>query len=162
LHIRLATAADVPRLADLYRQSVLAVAPQHYTPEQVQAWAAFGTDLQAFRPFILAVTTYVAETAAGVVGFAGLAADGHVTSVYVRPDCQQQGIGSALMQSLLLQARNEGLGRLYGEASEFSLGLFLKVGFSQYATEVVERQGVSFRRYLVEKRLNHANSRKSI
>ncbi|WP_080807238.1 GNAT family N-acetyltransferase [Halomicronema hongdechloris] len=151
MHIRLAAAADVPALAELFRQSVLAVAPQRYTLEQTQAWVSFATDLEAFRAFILAVTTYVAEDATGIVGFAGIGQDGHVASAYVRPDCIHRGIGSALMQRLLAYADSQGLQRLYGEASEFSLGLFLKFGFRQYDTEVVERQGVRFSRYLVEK-----------
>ena len=43
--------------------------------------------------------------------------------------------------------------RLYGEASEFSLGLFKKFGFHVYDTEVVDRQGIQFHRYLVERHL---------
>ncbi|WP_265584584.1 MULTISPECIES: hypothetical protein [unclassified Coleofasciculus] len=42
---------------------------------------------------------------------------------------------------------------LYAEASEFSLGLFKKVSFHIYDTEMVERQGVQFKRYLVEQSL---------
>ena len=42
--------------------------------------------------------------------------------------------------------------RLYAEASEFSLGLFKKFSFRLYGTEIVNRQGVEFERYLMEYR----------
>lgn len=105
-----------------------------------------------FRQFILGAATYLAEDDRGVVGFAGLETNGHVASVYVRQDCIRQGVGSYLLSYLLSQAQGMTLDRLYAEASHLSLGLFLKHGFCHYATETVERDGVTFDRYLVEKR----------
>ena len=148
--LRPATAEDIPALASLYRETVLAHAPQHYSPAQTQAWAAFGADTPAFRRFILGATTYVAEAGA-ILGFGGLATDGHITALYVRHDGLGQGIGSRLLKTLLDQAHQEKLPRLYAEASAFSLGLFQKFGFRHYATDRVERGGVEFERYLVEK-----------
>jgi putative acetyltransferase len=151
MNIRLAQESDLSELAELFRQSVLSTAPQRYTLAQTQAWAAFATDADHFRQFILEPTTYVATDATGIVGFAGIALDGHVTSTYVRGDRIRQGIGSALMQVILDQASSDSITRLYAEASEFSLGLFKKFGFHLYDTEIVERQDVQFKRYLVER-----------
>lgn len=149
--IRTATASDLPALATLYRQTVLTNAPQHYTAAQTEAWAAVDAATPRFRQFILGVTTYVAVDETGILGFAGLGEDGHVVSTYVRHDCLHRGIGSTLMQTLLDHAEREQIQRLYAEASEFSLGLFQKFGFSQYDTEVVDHNGVQFTRYLVER-----------
>lgn len=148
--IRPATADDIPALASLYRDTVLTHGPQHYSPAQTQAWAAFGADTPPFRRFILEATTYVAETGA-ILGFGGLATDGHITALYVRHDCLGQGVGSQLLTTLLHQAHQEHIPRLYAEASAFSLGLFQKFGFHHYSTDRVERGGVEFERYLVEK-----------
>ncbi|TVQ10272.1 MAG: GNAT family N-acetyltransferase [Leptolyngbya sp. DLM2.Bin27] len=150
MKIRTATAADLPTLAALYRETVLAHAPQHYTPAQTEAWAAVDADSSPFHQLILAVTTYVAEDDTGIVGFAGIGDSGHVASAYVRHDRLHQGIGSLLMQAVLAHALEKQIQRLYAETSEFSLGLFTKFGFSQYDTEVVEHNGVQFTRYLVE------------
>ena len=49
-----------------------------------------------------------------------------------------------------MPARTHHIQRLYAEASEFSLGLFKKFGFRLYDTELVNREGVQFTRYLVE------------
>lgn len=80
-----------------------------------------------------------------------------MASVYVHPDRARQGIGSVLMQQIAAHAQAHNLHRLYAEASEFSLGLFQKFGFSLYDTEVIDRQGVTFTRYLVE-RIDDQNS----
>lgn len=163
LTLRLATAADIPALAALYRETVLAHAPQQYSPAQTEVWAAFGADTPAFRRFILRATTYIAvadESKASesraepgqppILGFGGLAPDGHITALYVRHDCLGQGIGSQLLEILLEKAHQEQMPRLYAEASAFSLGLFQKMGFRHYATDQVERGEVRFERYLVE------------
>jgi putative acetyltransferase len=151
VNIRIATESDLPELAALYHQTVLAIAPQRYTPAQTQAWASSALDAEHFRRFILEATTYVADDETGIVGFAGITATGHVSSTYVRGDRIHQGIGSTLMQAILEHASHHDIQRLYAEASEFSLGLFKKFGFQLYDTEIVERQGVEFKRYLVER-----------
>ncbi|HSM81436.1 MAG TPA: GNAT family N-acetyltransferase [Nodosilinea sp.] len=151
MHLRTATAADLPALAALFRETVLVNGPQHYTAAQTEAWAAVDAASPGFRQLILGVTTYLAADDTGIVGFAGIGDDGYVASAYVRHDCLHRGIGSLLMQAVLTHAQEKATPRLYAEASEFSLGLFTKFGFSQYDTEVVERHGVAFTRYLVER-----------
>ena len=54
------------------------------------------------------------------------------------------------MKAVLNYAQSHHIQRLYAEASEFSLGLFKKFEFQIYDTDVVDRQGVWFKRYLVE------------
>jgi putative acetyltransferase len=148
--IRQATTADRPDLAQLFYQTVMQNGPQHYSEAQTQAWAKTALDPR-FAQLLAEATTFVIEADGEILGFAGLAADGHVAAIYVRCDLLGQGIGSRLMETLLTHAENHNMGRLYAEASEFSLGLFLKFGFRQLAIESVERQGVEFQRYLVEK-----------
>jgi putative acetyltransferase len=99
----------------------------------------------------LSGTTFLAVDETGILGFAGIADDGHILSAYVRRDRIHQGIGSQLMDILLDYAKRHRIQRLYAEASEFSLGLFKRFGFQVYDMEIVERQGVEFQRYLVER-----------
>ncbi|MBD1915578.1 MULTISPECIES: GNAT family N-acetyltransferase [Cyanophyceae] len=151
MNIRTAIEMDLPALATLFRETVLSNGPQHYSPAQVEAWAAVDAASPRFHQFILGVTTFVAENDTAILGFAGIGDDGYVASTYVRHDCLHRGIGSVLMQAVLTHAQEKQIQRLYAEASEFSLGLFQKFGFSQYDTEVVDRNGVQFTRYLVER-----------
>src|SRR5689334_1650627 len=129
INIRIAEESDIPALAELYQTTVLRIAPQHYSSAQTQMWASFASDTAGFQQFILKATTFIATDETGILGFAGIAVDGHVTSAYVRSDRIRQGIGSTLMQEILEYAYKYKIGRLYAEASEFSLGLFQKFGF---------------------------------
>lgn len=153
VHIRLAKKTDVQTLAILFHETVMTHGPEHYTAAQTNAWAASTLNIEQFEAFILGIRTYVAATATGIIGFSGLAENGHVTSLYVRHDRLKQGIGSALLTHVIEQAQRDRLSRLYAEASEFSRGLFQKMGFQHYDTEIVERFDVSFTRYLMEKRI---------
>ena len=151
MKIRIAQASDSPELAKLYQETVLAIAPQFYSDAQTHSWASFAEDTVRFQEFILSGTTFVAVDETGILGFAGIADNGHILSAYVRRDRIHQGIGSRLMDILLDYAKRHRIQRLYAEASEFSLGLFKRFGFQVYDTEIVERQGVEFHRYLVER-----------
>lgn len=152
--IRAATREDLPELVTLFRETVLTHGLMYYTPEQTHAWAALALDRDRFQAFILDVTTYVAEDDSGILGFAGIDPTGRVSSVYVRHDCLGQGVGSVLLERILAHAQRDRIARLYTEASEFSVGLFRKFGFHLYDTEVVERYGVTFTRYLMERVLS--------
>lgn len=158
MKLRLATSADVPFLAQLYRHAVETLGPCHYTPAQVAVWAAFAEE-PTFATFILTPTTFVAVAPDELrVGFAGLAADGHVTAVYVHGDYQHRGIGGQLLQHVLAEAQARSLPRLYAEASVFSQPLFEKYGFTLEGTETVDRNGVQFTRYLMAKSLRSGDS----
>jgi len=150
MNIRHATEADVLELAELYRQTVIVNGPKYYTQEQTHMWAAFAGNTKHFRKFILDVTTFVAVDDSGILGFAGIGEDGHVASTYVRHDCLHQGVGSRLMQAIFDYAESHSIPRLFAETNPYSLGLFMKFGFQQYDTEIVDRKGVKFERYLVE------------
>lgn len=151
--IRVATQLDLPELAKLYSESVQAIAPGHYSSEQVKVWAAFSADPDFFCQFILEPTTFVAEAANTILGFAGIKDDGHITAVYVHRNYLRQGIGSRLLKAVLEYAQSQKINLLYSEASEFSKPLFEKLGFEAYATEQVVRNNVLFQRYLVRKYL---------
>ncbi|NEP09510.1 MAG: GNAT family N-acetyltransferase [Symploca sp. SIO2C1] len=158
MNIQIAQASDISELAELYQKTVLAIAPQCYSQAQTQMWASFSSNIISFRQLILQGTTFIATDETGILGFAGIAEDGHVTSAYVRCDRIRQGIGSTLMHTLLDYAKNHNIQRLYAEASEFSLGLFEKFGFHLYDTEIVDLEGVQFQRYLVERSLEKPNT----
>lgn len=150
MKIREATASDIPALAEVYRDSVKAIAPQRYSPEQVEAWSDFPLATEAFNNFIFNPTTFIAQLDGTIVGFSGVEANGHIASLYIRGDYNRQGIGSRLLETVISFAKSHKIPRLYTEASEFSRALFEKFGFQLSGTEAVIREGVWFHRYLLE------------
>jgi putative acetyltransferase len=157
--IRIAQESDIPALAALYAGAVRAIAAAAYTPEQIEVWARFGANTPAFRQFILEATTYLWEENGEILGFAGLEENGHVTSLYVHANHQRRGIGSQLLQHLLQVAQSQQISRLYVEVSAFSRPVFEAFGFQLYDVEVIDRNGVTFERPLLEKWLaSHESS----
>ena len=149
--IRTAIESDIPALAELYHYSVRHIAPQLYCPEQVKVWAAFSTDRESFSRFILEATTFIAEENNLILGFGGITVEGHLTSLYVRGDYNRKGVGSKLLTEILEYARIHQCTRIYGEASEFSKPLFEKFAFETYGEEEVEKNGILFHRYLMQR-----------
>jgi putative acetyltransferase len=157
MQIRLATADDIPQLADLFEQSVRAIAPTHYTAEQVEAWASTPQNRDRFETFILGAITFVAEdpTTQTLLGFGSVHSTGYLSALYVSPVCTRQGIGSRLLTTLINIAQTQNADSLFTEASEFSRPLFSRFGFVVYDTEDVARNGVQFRRYLMQRTLRN-------
>jgi putative acetyltransferase len=139
---------DYAALAALYRETVEQLGPALYTPDQVTAWAAFADDLVSMREYLFVPRTLVAVDAAGPLGFCGIAADGHVMSLYVASRATRQGLGSRLLQAAMADARQAfGVTRYYTEASFFSRAVFERHGFVVDEEEVVIRNEVAFRRF---------------
>ena len=149
--IRTVNKNDIPALTELFNNCVRQIAPEKYTPEQIDAWAASTSDGESFNKFILEPTTFVAETNNLILGFAGVTTAGYLASLYVRGDRNRQGIGSRLLIHIIEYARVNNIYRLYTEASVFSKPLFEKFGFAIYEEEDVTRNGIVFHRYLMEK-----------
>lgn len=59
MYIRIAEPSDIPALAQLYQTTALEIAPERYSLEQTQTWAAFASDRDAFKQFILAATKFI-------------------------------------------------------------------------------------------------------
>lgn len=147
--LRQATADDVPTLARLYEASVRRAGPAAYTPEQVEAWASFAREDEAFRRFVLDAHTLVAEESDRLLGFAGLTDQGLLASLYVHPDHGRRGLATLLLGALLERARTLALQEVRTHASDFSAEVFRRAGFTVELVETVERRGRLFRRHVM-------------
>lgn len=149
MDIRRAENTDIVALIELFRTSVKVQGAEHYSPEQVEAWADAATP-ESFDRLILHATTFVAvdEADAGSdpMGFCGYMPDGHISSLYVRPDCAGKGVGSALLTHVLGDARANGITSFHTRASKMAMPLFEKFGFVHGETEDYMLGNVLFRR----------------
>lgn len=147
--IRIATSDDIPDLAAIFVHAVTTLAPEYYTPEQVQAWAATPQDSDRFQHWLQNGQVWVAQEGDRILGFVGLMDDGLVSALFVHGDYGRQGIGSRLLSTALAWAQQHHFPNLRAEASELSRPLFAKFGFHTDATETVTRGGVVFHRALM-------------
>ncbi|KMY27273.1 MULTISPECIES: GNAT family N-acetyltransferase [Aeromonas] len=144
--------AHIPRLLDLFEQSVRRLGPAHYSPDQVEQWAR-GAHHPGLASQLREHHGWVIEQDDVPLGFATLSDDGHLSLLYVSADHPRQGLGTLLLERVLAAASQMGLGSLTTEASAFSLALFLRHGFLLTGLETVERGGVQFIRHRLHCRL---------
>lgn len=144
---------DEVEMRSLFYHTVHQVNSRDYTPEQIQIWAAAAHDEARWQDLSHRSQVLVAKQGDTVVGFTNLELDGHIDMFFVHHQHQGQGIGKRLMQSLEVLAKAQHMKRLYSEVSITAKPFFLRYGFWVVSQEQVERQGVEFTRFAMEKAL---------
>jgi ribosomal protein S18 acetylase RimI-like enzyme len=129
-------------------------------PESVQSQAMdTWYSPEALRLSITASQTMflVAETPAGIVGFAELArppnAPANLARIYVLPTHQQQGIGVSLFDDLLTRAKARGIAHItvaVAEANQRARTFYERLGFVSVGEQSVELFGFPLREVTYE------------
>lgn len=153
LRIRRYRPKDAEALVAVFRSAVRGTGSTVYGPEQVNAWANFPPDLEAFRAALARGLTLVAEVGGTVAAFGQVYPEDHVEYLYTAAKYNRSGLGGALYARLEEEARTHRVRRLTTKASLISRPFFEKAGFRVTKEEAVERGGVTFRRFRMEKRL---------
>ena len=139
---------DLAFLAHIYSSSIRYLGAGIYAEAQIEAWAGFSADSEAFRRWVEGARTLVAVNEGGkCIGFAGLVEGSQISSVFVSPGSQRKGVASSLVSRLLEEARRTQNTEITTHASEFSRPLFEKFGFVVIELERTEVRGVEFERY---------------
>jgi putative acetyltransferase len=144
---------DAEPIAKLQFDSVRRIGARAYTPEQAAAWAP-----EPWPPAKVhdratdGRTTLVAvDELDEVIGCCDLEPNGHLDHLYCHPDFVGQGVGGALIDNAVALAQNSGVTRIYVEASEVALPIFVRKRF-----EVIERsdfllRGVAIHHYRMQR-----------
>ena len=147
--------ADAAGLAIVFERSVRAIASRDYSPAQIEAWigtepreARFREKMGDGRRCWVAV-----DTTGRVTAFVDLEADGHIDFLFTDPDVAGRGVTTALLEVLEQAARDDGVPRLYVEASEPARRFFLKRGYSVVQRRDFEIGGEPIHNYAMERRL---------
>jgi len=139
-HIRLANLDDVDPITEIFNEAILNTTASFYTEPRTSE-----QQLQWFYSHDDRHPILVAEINGVVVGWAGLSAwsdrpaynDTAETSFYVKSEHQGQGIGRALKQAIIEQARQLAFHTLIAGVAEESLESFhlnTSFGFQQVGT----------------------------
>lgn len=145
---------DLPALIDLFRDTVRRVNIRDYSQEQVTAWAPDEVDPDRWATLADPLRlTIVAEADGRIVGFTDLEPDGHVDRFFVHADRQRSGVGRAMLDALVDEARRLRLPRLSSEVSITALPFFERHGFTVLAEQQVVVRGVAFTNYRMERKL---------
>ncbi|WP_436063636.1 MULTISPECIES: N-acetyltransferase family protein [unclassified Phenylobacterium] len=150
---------DAAELSELYYESVQRLGGRRYSPEQVVAWAPAPVDAATVQARAGdGRTTLVAVDDRGrLLGYGDLEADGHIDHLYCRPEAAGTGVALTLLEALERLARDQGVERLYVEASELAKGLFERKGFTVSHRRDFEVRGVAIHNYAMERPLSTAS-----
>ncbi len=133
--IRPARADDAPAILSIHTRAIRLSAVSHYTEAEVDAWAKRATPechVDAMRTRRIVIAEVPGADGPRIVGFGQLhPGEGIVEAIYVDPEYERQGIGTALFRALERDARAAGLPGLLLEASLNSVPFYEAMGCRQ-------------------------------
>jgi putative acetyltransferase len=129
-------------LFEVYYSAIHLVARRDYSPEQIQAWAPRDLDQGLWATRIRGINPFVAELAGEPVGYADIQADGYIDHFFVSGHHGRRGIGTALMNHLLDEARAASLTELRSDVSRTAQPFFERFGFTVVEERQPELRGV--------------------
>lgn len=147
--IRMYREKDAAALAQLFYESVHAVAAADYTPQQLEAWVTAPPEVESWAASFEGRWCLVAELDGEIVGFADMDLEsGYLDRLYVHKDHQRQGIATSLCDALEAQAGGR---RLTVAASLTARSFFEQRGWQVVKKQTVCRNGVRLENYWMEK-----------
>ena len=140
---------DAAALAAIFERAVRTIGARDYSPAQIEAWIGHEPREESFRARMSdGRRCWVALDSRGeVTAFVDLEADGHIDFLFADPDVAGRGVATSLLDVLERTARDEGLARLYVEASEAARRFFLKRGYSVERRRDFEIRDVAIHNY---------------
>jgi putative acetyltransferase len=121
--------ADVPLLAEIFRESIEELTADEYSEAQREAWASTADDEDAFGKRLVKQLTLVGTMEGSPVGFASLKEPETIDMLYVHPAAGDHGVATMLVDALEKLAAARGAGKLTADVSDSALEFFRKRGF---------------------------------
>jgi len=154
MEIRNYAKEDAADLWRIYFGAIRYVCCRDYSDEQIRAWAPDDFDQELWAKRIEKIHPNVAVLEGQIVGYADLQDDGLIDHFFVDSRFQRQGVGHALMSTLLGNARTMQMPKLYSYVSKTAKEFYLSYGFVVVETNTETIRGVELTNYLMEQVLN--------
>ena len=153
MKLRRYISSDLPNIAALFRETILKINVRDYSQEQVHIWSGRWQDLMERDAWFHAMYTLVAVNDSRLVGYGNVDDTGYVDHLYVRWDCQGQGIASEILQALESRCRKLQISTVTVHASITARPFFEKHGYKVIREQLVELCGTMFINYAMAKNL---------
>jgi putative acetyltransferase len=151
LNIRAYDPKDLDKLVQLFKQAVQAINIQHYSQEQVDEWT--NVNVERWRTTLAQNITFVAEVDGVIAGFADMTHEGYLDHLYIHKDFQGRWVSAHLLRAIEKAARGLGLAHISTHCSITAKKPAERMGFVVIKEQTVQKNGVSFINYVMEKKL---------
>jgi putative acetyltransferase len=149
--IRPFNSSDLPTVIQLFKEAVAAINIRHYSPEQVAVWTDI--DSERWLKKLEQNIAFVAEMDSTIVGFADISHEGYLDRMYVHKDYQARWVSLHLFKAIEKAARELGLTKITTDCSITAKVPAERMGFKVVKEQIVEKNGVQFTNYHMEKKL---------
>lgn len=151
ISLRPFTPADLPKLQQLFVDTINHICKNDYSPEQIAIWTSGATNNPRWQQIMDEQLIILAEYSGQLAGFITLENNQYIDLLYVHKNHQRQGIANGLYQHVERIARQSGTKLLSAEVSITARPSFLYQGFIIVREQQVIRNGVAFTNYRMEK-----------
>jgi len=139
--VRTATIEDRHAILRVHAQAIRRTASANYTPEQIEAWAAFPPP-QGHEEALRSGGVFVAEEDGSILGYGQFDANtGEVEATYVLPEAHGRGVGRALLAESEARARRAGFKSIFLSASLNAVPFYERLGFETQVKRFYELPG---------------------
>ncbi len=135
-------------LFGVFSSAIREVCSKDYAPEQIAAWLPSEYHEDRWRERIEGIHPYIAKLEGSIAGYADIQKDGYIDHFFVSASHQSQGVGKALMDTLLKNSESD---RVYSHVSITAKPVFERRGFVVVKDNTVKMRGVVLRNYLMER-----------
>ena len=149
--IRFQKNSDIPDITQLYYDTIHRINCNDYTREQIDAWAPSVPDVSFWKERAKNYRVYVAEEDNRIVGFTELEASGHIDCFFVHHQWQRRGVGTRLLERVVVSAPREGIPRLFAEVSITAAPFFRNRGFVVVSENEAIRRDVKLKQFAMER-----------
>lgn len=151
--IRKYKAGEENELKKIFISSIRENATNYYTPDQLEAWAPLEFDENKWKERIQGINPYVIIERDEILGYADLQTNGYVDHFFVKGGHSGKGIGSELMEWIIVSAKDQNITELSSDVSLAAQGLFTKFGFDIVKRKKVMINGIELENALMKKEI---------
>ena len=151
MRIRRFNLGEEEALFEIYYSAIHLVACRDYTEEQINAWAPADLDRDLWMNRIRGINPFLAEIEGRPVGYADVQCTGYIDHFFVSGWHPRQGIGSALMKFVQLEAAHLGITELTSDVSRTAQPFFERFGFVLIEKRVPVIRGIAVPNALMRK-----------
>jgi len=129
--IRPANKGDLPSLQTLFVETIRNTCKEDYEEVQIDCWISSVKNTARWEEKISNQYFLVAESDAGIMGFASLEDGTFLHFMYVSKDNLRKGVATKLYEQIEKEAKREGAVFLESDVSITAKAFFQNMGFSQ-------------------------------